>query len=82
VALHALLWGGLGLWLLQTLRHWREVDITQAGILLLGVGVSLRYARGIPDAALMTFPLLTATGSTLLARHTPVTPRRAQGEAP
>jgi hypothetical protein len=40
-----------------------------AGVVGLFVAVSFRYARAIPDAARLTFPLLTATASDLWGRR-------------
>jgi hypothetical protein len=55
------LYGLLGLFVLFTLVNVRTVDVTQAGVIVLFVGLSLRHARCLADAALGTFPLLTAS---------------------
>ena len=79
MALQILLWAWLGLYMLHTVLRWRAVNLTQAGIVLLCVGLSLRYARAMPDAVILTFPLVTSTISTLRARRETRVPQRERG---
>ena len=59
----------LGCWVVHTILCWRKVDITKAGMVLLCVGLSFRYARALPDALCLTYPMVTSTIAHLLARR-------------
>jgi hypothetical protein len=66
----------LGLWVGQAGLRWRSSDVTTVLLMLLFVGLSLRYTRCMADAAMFLFPLATATLSARLGRRAPGAPRR------
>jgi hypothetical protein len=54
--------------------HYRRGDFTHAAIIILFLGLSLRYTRAGPDMALATFPLAASAASQWLAGHMRVRP--------
>ena len=78
-ALMVVLVGLLGVWLVHSLWTWRRTNLVHAAVVALVVGLSWRYVRAIPDAARLTFPVLTATVSALWARRRTSRARRERG---
>lgn len=67
--LRTLLYGIFALFVLHALINIRSVDITQAGLIMLFLLMSLRHNRAVTDAAMGLLAILAASGSAILVRR-------------
>jgi hypothetical protein len=63
LALASMLYGLLGLFIVFIVASWRQVDVSQAGLIGMVYVLSVRHNRCIDDAALLLFPLCAASAS-------------------